>query len=577
MEAINRNFPGQSLLGGGRASTTQILLTGGWLRRYRLTIFFAITAIMLITAAAILVNIVVGNLAEDNLVRIAEENTARDGLHIQSMMRMGHSMGGVSSSDTVHSGTAMKDMGQPVAGGMPPGAAVVGTKNMEEMRAAMSRGMSPSEAGDSANTMDDMQMSGQLTLESLVGPGGLPMTYQSLVDGLNILQFDLQDPNGTVVWSTNPKTIGLIKLDTVERREAVGGEISSRLTKDFEVVDEFGVSYHADVVATVLPLRETPSGEIIGLIEIYRGVAHDVAFQVDDAKSVVLWTTIGAMGGLFVFLFGFILIADSTIHRSRRRELAVVEEANSTLESRVQERTQQLEDAQEQLVRSEKLSAIGQLAGGVAHDIRSPLGAIKAAVYYLRRKLAPTDMVAANPRIGEFLQIAEDSVEHANQILNDLMSFARVGAGSLVPTNLEDIVKNALSTMELREDVQIIEDFAPDLPEVIADGEQLYRVFINLVNNAQDAMADGGQLTISTRFVDGHGEVAFRDTGIGISDEDMKKIFEPPFTTKTKGTGLGLSVCQQIVAKHGGSMEVSSTHGEGSTFMVRLPIAPEQA
>ena len=112
-----------------------------------------------------------------------------------------------------------------------------------------------------------------------------------------------------------------------------------------------------------MPLRETPSGEIIGVMQIYRDVAHDVAFQVDDAKSVVLWTTTGAMGGLFFFLFGFILIADTTIHRSRWRELAAVEESNSTLEARVQERTRELEEAQEQLVRSEKLAAIGQIAG----------------------------------------------------------------------------------------------------------------------------------------------------------------------------------------------------------------------
>ena len=109
----------------------------------------------------------------------------------------------------------------------------------------------------------------------------------------------------------------------------------------------------------------------------------------------------------------------------------------------------------------------------------------------------------------------------------------------------------------------------PEMPEVMADGEQLYRVFINLANNAQDAMPDGGQLTISTREGDGYAEVAFQDTGVGITEEVMKKIFEPLFTTKTKGTGLGLAVCQQIAAKHGGTIQTSSAPGKGSTFTVR--------
>ena len=254
--------------------------------------------------------------------------------------------------------------------------------------------------------------------------------------------------------------------------------------------------------------------------------------------------------------------------------MAVVEEANLTLEDRVQQRTQELQDAQDQLVRSEKLAAIGQLAGGVAHDLRNPLGAIKNAVYYLKKRLGTSDIAESNPRIGQFLKIAEEEVEHSNAIISDLMSFARVGIPSLSATNLEQVVGNVLSTMEIRENVHVVKQFDPDLPEIMADPEQLYRVFINLANNAQDAMSDGGQLTISTREVDGYAEVVFQDTGVGISEEDFKKIFEPLFTTKTKGTGLGLglAVSQQIVAKHGGTIQASSTPGEGTTFTVQLPL-----
>ena len=390
---------------------------------------------------------------------------------------------------------------------------------------------------------------------------------------MDIVNFNLLDTNGAVVWSTDPQSIGRIKEESHQIRQAASGEISSNFTRNYQTVDEYGVSHYTDVVQTTLPLRDTPSGQIIGAMEIYRGVAHDVAFQVDDAKSVVLWTTLGAMGGLFLFLFGFILIADtkSAIHRSRRRELAVVEEANSTLEARVQERTRELEETQDQLVRNEKLAVLGQLAGGVAHDLRNPLGAINNAIYYLKKRLDSGETAQSNPRIGQFLQIAEEEVEHSNQIISDLMSFTRVGVSSLSPTNLGVALDGALVNMEIRDNVGVTKQIDPQLPEVMADGDQLYRVFINLANNALDAMPDGGELTISAHLEDGWAVVGFQDTGVGISEEDLKKVFEPLFTTKIKGTGLGLAVCQQIVEKHGGSIQVSSTPGEGSTFSVRLP------
>ena len=374
------------------------------------------------------------------------------------------------------------------------------------------------------------------------------------------------------MWSTNPEIIGLIKLQTAERQKAETGFISSRLVKDFEVVDQFGGSYRADVVATTLPLRATPSGDFIGVMEFYRGVAHDVALQVSDAKSVVLRTTVGTMGGLFLFLLGFIVLADVNIYRSNRREMLVIEEAYQGLEARVQERTRELQEAQDQLVRSEKLATIGQLSGGIAHDLRNPLGAIKNAVFYLKSRLGSSEVAQSNPRIVQFLGIIDEEVEHSNEIISDLMSFARVGVTSLSPTNLGDMIENALSSIDLRENVQVVKRLDPDLPEIPADGEQLYRVFMNLANNAQDAMPGGGQLTISAQRDVGFVEVAFTDTGAGISDEVMKKIFEPLFTTKIKGTGLGLSVCQQIVANHHGSMSVASKEGEGAKFFVKLPL-----
>ena len=224
------------------------------------------------------------------------------------------------------------------------------------------------------------------------------------------------------------------------------------------------------------------------------------------------------------------------------------------------------------MVRTEKLAAIGQLAGGVAHDLRNPLGAIKNASYYLNRKLGTNEEAKENPRIGQFLRIIEDEVDHSNQIITDLLSFTRLRSLSVSNVNLGEIIENTLSSVELKEQTQIIKEFDVELPEVLADGDQLQRVFANLTLNAQDAMPEGGVLTIVTRREDRFAEVMFKDSGKGIDDEVMKSIFDPLFTTKTKGTGLGLAVCQQVVAKHGGTIQATSQNGDGATFTIKLPL-----
>jgi signal transduction histidine kinase len=170
------------------------------------------------------------------------------------------------------------------------------------------------------------------------------------------------------------------------------------------------------------------------------------------------------------------------------------------------------------------------------------------------------------------LRIIEDEVNHSNQIITDLLTFTRISTPSLTPTNLAQVVDNALAGIEPGGQVRIIKEFDPELSEVPIDGEQIQRVFANLAINALEAMPGGGELTVTTRRKEGYAEVIFRDTGQGISDEVLKNIFEPLYTTKIKGTGLGLAVCLQVVTKHGGTIRVSSQAGKGSTFSVRLPL-----
>ena len=278
------------------------------------------------------------------------------------------------------------------------------------------------------------------------------------------------------------------------------------------------------------------------------------------------------------FLLGFCLLA---VGFWRWIPLVVArwksEEALKMAYSQLETTHKQQVETHDRVVRAERLATIGALAGTVAHDLRSPLGAISNAVYYLKRRMAAGESAQANPKIGQFLTIIEEGVQHSNRIITDLMVFAQVSTPSLLPTNLADVIEEALFAMEVRENVQVDKRFDPDLPPVLADSQQLLQLFVNLGNNAQDAMPDGGKLTITARMVDGFAELGFTDNGLGINDEDVKRVFDPLFTTKPKGTGLGLSICYQIVSQHHGSIDVVSKHGEGTTFTVSLPIAVDRS
>ncbi len=509
-------------------------------REFRLTLLFTGAAMVCVVVAALVVNNAVGRSAEDNLIRIAEEKTARDALHLQAMMRTG----------------------QLVLHGVPPTGDV-----------------------DRGHVMDSTVGSTPLTVEFLLSPLGLPGNFQALVEGLNIAKFVLFDLAGDILWSSDPALVGRNEYQSLPYRLALAGGVSSKLARQERLVLPNGTADRLDLVATYMPLRETPGGRIIGITALRRDVSSDLTIQVDDAKSTVLRTTVATMGGLFLVLVGFIVVADLTISRSNRRELAAAEEANLRLEHRVQQRTGELEQAskdlletQGQLGRSEKLAAIGQLAGSVAHDLRNPLGAIKNAVYYLRGKLGSSEMAQSNPRIELFFNIVDQEILRSDSIITDLLTLGRADPPSFTPVDVAEAVDGALASVELRQTISVTKQFDPDLPKVQADEAHLHRVLTNLAGNAQDAMPEGGELDVRVRLVDGFVEVSVGDTGAGISDEDLKRVFDPLFTTKAKGTGLGLAICQQIVWSHGGSISVESTQGEGAALIVRLPangVRPE--
>jgi two-component system, NtrC family, sensor histidine kinase HydH len=233
----------------------------------------------------------------------------------------------------------------------------------------------------------------------------------------------------------------------------------------------------------------------------------------------------------------------------------------------------------ERMKERERLAALGQMAAGLAHEIRNPLGSIKGAAQVLQ----PIGQESHDPGLTEFLDIIVEEVDRLNKIVSQFLDYARPYRGDQKPLDVNDVVRKTVQLLEKEEGagkVEINANLVEGLPQVRADAEQLRQVFLNLCLNAIQAMSGGGRLQVSTslRRSTRRGaaaaflEVRFRDTGVGIPPGDLKSLFIPFFTTKDKGTGLGLPISQRIVENHGGTIEVRSQPGAGSTFTVLLPI-----
>jgi len=225
----------------------------------------------------------------------------------------------------------------------------------------------------------------------------------------------------------------------------------------------------------------------------------------------------------------------------------------------------------DRLQRSERLAAIGQVAGGVAHELRNPLNVVKTSVYFLVNARNATPEKKA-----EHLQRIERHVVLADGVITALSNFAKLPMPNLVPFRVESCIREALEINAVPDVIQVSVDCPPSLPRVLGDGDQIRIVLGNLIRNAREAMAHGGRLEIAGRSAEDAVEVRITDTGVGIPPEHLARIMEPLFSTKARGLGLGLAIARSILDKNKGSLRVTSAPGKGSTFTIKLMAAPEQ-
>ena len=286
---------------------------------------------------------------------------------------------------------------------------------------------------------------------------------------------------------------------------------------------------------------------------------------------------------------GFNMMMDKVTHFNQElqeRVKSAVEECRRfnvelmKVNRHLEKANRELQKSQEQIIQSEKMFAVGQLASGVAHEINNPLGSI---LTYIKLAIKKLDNYSSDSNILEISQLkkymatVEGEVNRCKGITRSLLDFSRVREPEMNVVDINGILNNALELVEHQlseQRINLVKKVGSSTSKIVADSHQIQQVFINIILNAIHAMSEGGILEITTRKRSKSAEIVFKDSGCGIVDEDLPRIFTPFFTTKKvgEGTGLGLSVAYGIIENHGGEIIVKSKTGEGTTVIIMLPV-----
>lgn len=244
---------------------------------------------------------------------------------------------------------------------------------------------------------------------------------------------------------------------------------------------------------------------------------------------------------------------------------------NRSLENRVEARTRELKSAQDELIKKERLAAIGQMASVVGHEIRNPLAVINNSTYFIKTKLSHAGDV--EPKITKHISIIESEIKQANGIINEILGFARTKELNTRVQPLNTYMEDIIMSFPFPAHIELVKEFTSENPIVNVDTDELTQAIRNLMRNGIEVMPEKGTLTMRTVIEGNFVRIDIQDSGTGIPKDVLEKIFAPFFTTKARGTGLGLAVVKKVIDRHKGRVDAWSEVGKGACFKLFLPLS----
>ena len=416
----------------------------------------------------------------------------------------------------------------------------------------------------------------------------LDKVIKSNIYGFNLKKVYLFDMNGQIIYSNISEHIGYVleQGDNLQLDSAING-VSASALQEPGMKDSKGVLVEKSLLESYYPVFEYKEGVVnreqqAGVMEIYQNM-EELDIQIAKAHKKAVIITGSSMGLLFLVLLLIIKKASNVI-RLKTDQLV---EARDNLEDKVRERTQKikqtyerLQETQKRLSRSEKLAGIGTLAAGVAHEINNPLASVASCAEGLIDRMDNVDFKTKDDKevFPDYLKTIYDEAYRCKTIISKLLDFSRRQVPVFGKVNMNELVANVVNLIGRQKELQKLSielNYSSESIIIYGDVNQLQQVLLNMILNAIDATADGGKIKITTKSVDNYVQIIFEDTGCGIAPENLDKVFEPFFSTKSpgKGTGLGLSICYGIIEDHKGKISVNSDGiGKGTTFTTFLPV-----
>jgi len=392
---------------------------------------------------------------------------------------------------------------------------------------------------------------GQIKLRDDIQYKRMDKVVKTTLHSFNVETVNIYDMNNIISYSFDKTRIGTKNAGGSGYKAALNSESTSSLLQKGSSMELFFFFLRETKIVTFAPLRaEKPlssiSGPVLGVVEIVQDVSKDYQ-KIFGLQVMVTITCCIVMGILFIILIFVVKQGENIIDRRNQEQLKL----------------------EEKLRRAEHLSAIGEMTAGVSHEIRNPLGIIKSSAELLKKKMAKLDTATTIPDI-----IIEES-DRLNNIIKDFLDYARPRNPNLYPCRIENIIEKNIGFLKpviMEKKFEIEKRFSDNIPEIMADSPMLYQAFLNIMLNSFQAMEDGERMIISLFSDSKVVIVLFEDQGKGIQEDNLKKIWNPFFTTKEMGTGLGLGIVKNIIESHGGEIEISNRESTGVQVEISLPV-----